>query len=457
MSLELFSIIVLLVIFVIGTVLPINLGLMSFVAAFSLGTLLGGLSIDDVYLGFPGDLFILLAGVTFLFAIAQSNGTVDLLTDWGVRLVRGNIGLIPWVMFALTALLTSVGALAPAAVAIVAPIALRFAAQHRISPLLMGLLVVQGATAGAYSPINFFGAVANGVLNSEGLPQSPGLLYLNSLVFNGLVAAVAYFAFGGLGLLRRQVEPQQVASEQGAPVSAGAMGFAGGPPPPTEPAVGPTTAGPAGEDRREPEDGDGRGLTPYKGITLAGLVLLVALALGFDTEVGPAAFTIALVLVFISPRQQGEALRRIPWSAIVLITGIVTYVSVLEQIGTFEYMQGLIDSVGSPVLAALAASYVGGVISAFASTTGILGAIIPLAAPILDNPGVSSIGVVTAIALSSAVVDASPFSTSGALVLANGQGIEERKFFRQLLAWGAAITLVGPLVAWLAFVVIGIP
>lgn len=449
MSLELFSLIVFLIIFVIGTVLPINLGLMSFVAAFSLGTLLGGLSIDDVYLGFPGDLFILLAGVTFLFAIAQSNGTVDLLTDWGVRLVRGNIGLIPWVMFALTALLTSVGALAPAAVAIVAPIALRFAAQHRISPLLMGLLVVQGATAGAYSPINFFGAVANGVLNSEGLPQSPGLLYLNSLVFNGLVAAVAFFAFGGLRLLRRRVETQQDDSAQGGPVPAGATGFASGP----VPAAGALGGGDSGESG----DSERPGLTPFKAVTLAGLVLLVALALGFDTEVGPAAFTIALVLVFISPSQQGEALRRIPWSAIVLVTGIVTYVAVLEQIGTFDYMQGLIDSVGSPVLAALAASYVGGVISAFASTTGILGAIIPLAAPILDNPGVSSIGVVTAIALSSAVVDASPFSTSGALVLANGQGIEERKFFRQLLAWGAAITLVGPLAAWLIFVVIGIP
>lgn len=445
MSLELFSIIVLLAIFVVGTIKPINLGLMSYVAAFLLGTLLAGLSADDIFGGFPGDLFILLLGVTFLFAIAQNNGTVDLLLDWGVGLVRGNIGLVPWIMFALTALFTSIGALAPAAVAIVAPIGLRFAAQYGISPLIMGILIVQGATAGAYSPINFFGAIANGLLESEGLPQSPGLLYANSLVYNSLVAAIPFFALGGLGLLRERVPLTQ----EGQPAPAGSEAGAN----PT----GNPSGNPSDEESEEDAEEDGRGLTLYKGATIAGLATLAVLALGFGVDVGFAAVTIALALVLMDTSQQSAAFRSIPWSAIILITGIVTYVSVLEEIGTFDYVQGLIAAVGSPVLAALAASYVGGVISAFASTTGILGAIIPLASPILADPSVSAIGVVTAIALSSAVVDGSPFSTSGALVLANAQGVEERTFFRQLVLWGAATVIFGPLLAWLAFVVIGIP
>src|SRR5215212_9093239 len=83
MTIEIFSLVVLLVMFVVASVLPINLGIMGFVAAFVVGALLGGMTVDDLFGVFPGDLFILLAGVTFLFAIAQNNGTVDLLMNWG--------------------------------------------------------------------------------------------------------------------------------------------------------------------------------------------------------------------------------------------------------------------------------------------------------------------------------------------------------------------------------------
>ena len=100
--------------FVVATIWPINLGVMGFVAAFLVGTLLGGLSAEGTFSGFPIELFVLLTGVTLLFVIAQNNGTTDLITDWSVSLVRGNLGLMPWIMFALTTLLCSVGALSAA-------------------------------------------------------------------------------------------------------------------------------------------------------------------------------------------------------------------------------------------------------------------------------------------------------------------------------------------------------
>jgi di/tricarboxylate transporter len=426
MTIEVFSLVVLLIMFVVASVLPINLGIMGFVAAFVIGALLGGMTVDDLFGVFPGDLFILLAGVTFLFAIAQNNGTVDLLMNWGVRLVGGNVGLVPWIMFILTALVTGVGALSSAGVAIVAPVALRSAAQYRISPLLMGIMVVQGATAGSYSPISPFGIITNGVLASRDLPQNPGLLFANSLVFNAVIAALVFVAFGGLRLLRRRITLEEA-----------------------------TTSTDAGG---ESDDG---GLTFYRGATLAGIAVLAISAFAFSSsdrfDIGFAAFVIGFVLVLIAPREQGAALGRMPWPAILLICGILTYVGVLDQIGTIEYMQDLIAGVGNPVVAALAASYVGGIISAFASTAAVLGASIPLAEPILQGSGLSAIGVVTSIAISSAIVDISPLSTNGALLIANAQDVDERKFFRQLLAWAVGVIVFAPLLAWLVFVVIGIP
>jgi hypothetical protein len=56
------------------------------------------------------------------------------------------------------------------------------------------------------------------------------------------------------------------------------------------------------------------------------------------------------------------------------------------------------------------------IVSAFASSTAILGATIPLAVPFLLAGDVGAVGVIVALAISSTIVDVSPFSANGALV-----------------------------------------
>ncbi len=152
MSPQLVAILVLALVFLVSTTRSINMGAIAFAAAFGVGTLVADMDADAIFAGFPGDLFVVLVGVTYLFAIAKANGTTDWLVHAAVRLVGGRLALIPWVMFVLTGTLTAIGAVSPAAAAIVAPIALSLAAEHRISPLLMGAMVVHGAQAGGFSP-----------------------------------------------------------------------------------------------------------------------------------------------------------------------------------------------------------------------------------------------------------------------------------------------------------------
>jgi hypothetical protein len=106
-------------------------------------------------------------------------------------------------------------------------------------------------------------------------------------------------------------------------------------------------------------------------------------------------------------------------------------------------------------MAALLLLFVGAVVSAFASSTAVLGSLIPLAVPFLQGDGgVGPVGFIAAMAVSSTIVDVSPFSTNGALVLANAQGVSRDAFFRQLLLYGAAVTVIAPVVVWLLFVVL---
>ncbi|BCW17567.1 hypothetical protein NtRootA9_02750 [Arthrobacter sp. NtRootA9] len=452
MSAPVLSIIILAAMFLLATVLPLNMGALAFVGAFLLGALVLGMSTNEILANFPGGLFLTIVGVTYLFAIAQNNGTIDLLVRGAVRLVGSRVALIPWVMFAITAVITAVGALSPAAVAIIAPIALSFAGKYKISPLLMGMMVIHGAQAGGFSPIAVYGVTVSGILAKTDLAFSPTALFLTSLIFNTLIALVLFVVLGGRALLSSRVGHfVEQAAEARMAVSVGAKagdvafkGFGSGMYGPRDPA------------------GDGVAATKERSdripqlVTIAGLIVLAVVALGFKMDVGFVSITIAIVLALVSPAAQKGAINKISWSTVLLICGMLTFVGVLEEAGTIEFVSNGVAGLGMPLLAALLICFIGAVVSAFASSTAILAALIPLAVPFLSTGEIGAVGVICALAVAATIVDVSPFSTNGALVLANApEGVDKDKFYKQILGYSGIVIVAGPILAWLALVVPG--
>ncbi|MGW8671045.1 SLC13 family permease [Streptomyces niveus] len=423
MSAELISILVLVVVFVIATTRSINMGALAFAAAFGVGELVADLDADGIFAGFPGDLFVVLVGVTYLFAIARANGTTDWLVHAAIRLVRGRIVLIPWVMFAITGALTAIGAVSPAAVAIVAPIALSFAARYGISPLLMGALVVHGAQAGGFSPISIYGSIVNGVVERENLPGNELVLFFASLVVNLIIAAIVFVLFGGLKLKGRDLDSE---------------------------GDGRTKGNGTGELAA-----DAANLTPARTATLTALAALVVAVLVFDLDAGLSAITLAVILSAFWPDASRKAVGEVAWPTVLLICGVLTYVGVLEEMGTIEYAGNAVGDIGVPLLAAVLLCYIAAIISAFASSVGIMGALIPLAVPFLAQGEIGAVGMIAALAVSATVVDVSPFSTNGALVLAAAPDLDRERFFRQLMVYGGIVVAAVPAAVWLVMVVPG--
>ena len=462
MSTELIPILALAVMFIAATVLPVNMGALGFVAAFFVGTLAVGMSTDDIIGGFPAELFLTLVGVTYLFAIAQNNGTVDLMVRGAVRLVRGRVALIPWVMFGITGVLTAVGALGPAAVAIIAPIALGFAARYKINALLMGMMVIHGAQAGGFSPISVYGVTVNTITADAGLVDSPLALFLGSLLFNAAIGALLFVFLGGRSLIGRHVDDlhPEVSDADGSSSpgsgSSGSNGASGGGAP-----SAPEGGGATATKSRVPTAAvvetkpDTPTVTFEQIATLVGLAALAVFALVFNHDVGFISMTVAVVLALLSPNAQKGAISQISWSTVLLIGGVLTFVGVLQEAGTVEYVGHAVAGLGMPLLVALLLCYVGAIVSAFASSTAILGATIPLAVPFLLSGDVGAVGVIVALAISSTIVDVSPFSTNGALVLANAQGVDRDRFYKQILKYSALVVVIGPIVAWAVLVVPG--
>jgi di/tricarboxylate transporter len=183
------------------------------------------------------------------------------------------------------------------------------------------------------------------------------------------------------------------------------------------------------------------------------MVALMVGALGFELDVGFTALTIAVALTLAFPASAKGAVEKISWGTVLLIGGIVTYVTLLQNQGVVDWLGDGVAGVGAPLVAAVLICLIGAVVSAFASTTGIIGALIPLAVPFLLTDQVSAIGLIAALAISSSVVDCSPFSTNGALVVANADPDQREMVFKRLMQWGMSIVLVAPLVAWAVLVV----
>jgi hypothetical protein len=93
MSPEWVSILALAALFLVGTLLPINMGALAFVAAWLVGMWSLGLDEKEIIGGMSGDLVLTLVGVTYLFAIARNNGTVDLIVRKAVQAVGGRVAL----------------------------------------------------------------------------------------------------------------------------------------------------------------------------------------------------------------------------------------------------------------------------------------------------------------------------------------------------------------------------
>ncbi|MFJ9003977.1 SLC13 family permease [Streptomyces canus] len=459
MSPELISILVLVVVFVIATTRSVNMGALAFAAAFAVGELVADLDADGIFAGFPGDLFVVLVGVTYLFAIARANGTTDWLVHASIRLVRGRVALIPWVMFAITGALTAIGAVSPAAVAIVAPIALSFAARYGISPLLMGAMVVHGAQGGGFSPISIYGTIVNGIVEREHLPGNEVFLFLASLIVNLVIAGVMFVLFGGLKLWAQGAVPlDEAAGSGGAPEKRDTPDDGTGTAPAPSSGAAPSSgsgSGPATAVAVRTEAPDTTRLTPARIATLTALVALVVAVLAFDLDAGLMSITLAVILSAAWPEDSRRAVGQIAWSTVLLICGVLTYVGVLEEIGTIKWAGEGVGGIGVPLLAAVLLCYIGAIVSAFASSVGIMGALIPLAVPFLAQGEIGAVGMVAALAVSATVVDVSPFSTNGALVLAAAPDVDRERFFRQLMIYGGIVVAVVPAVVWLVLVVPG--
>ena len=386
----------------------INVGVVSIVFAWIIGTTLAGLKPDQVAAGFPSPLFLTLAGVSLLFALSETNGTLERLANRAVQLTRGSGRVVPVLFFLIAFTLSSIGPGAISSVALVIPLAMAISTRVGVPRFLTALMVANGANAGNLSPVAAGGVIANAKMTEAGIGGHGGELWLASFVAHALVTAAAYVA---LGAYKRQGSTA-TATEAAPPVELDARHW----------------------------------------LTITVIAVWIVGVVVLKMNVGMAAFGAAAILVLARVTDETTSLRRVPWGVIVMVCGVSVLISLLEKTGGMELFTSMLARLATPASLNGVVALVTGLISSWSSTIGV---VLPVFLPTVPSlvtkvGGGDPVAVALSIGVGGSMVDVSPLSTLGALcVAAVADPADARVLFRKLLIWGLSMSVVGALLCQL--------
>ena len=321
--------------------------------------------------------------------------------------------MIPIVFFALGLVLATIGIGNIAAAALLAPIALAIGEKAGVTTFLMALMFANGANAGALSPFAPTGIIANDLMAKIGLVGFEWRNYFNNLIPQAFVAFTGYFALGGLKLFTRgDVEVADVVRDEITP------------------------------------------FTVKQRLTLGVIAALIASVVLLKVDVTLGAFVGAVILTLTRAADEEAAVKAIPWGTIVMVCGVTVLIALAGKLGGMDLFTTLLARFSTADTVTAMIAFVTGVISVYASSSGVvLPAFLPAVPGLVAKLGGGDpLAIASSINVGAHLVDLSPLSTLGALVLANAPLTENRTaLFNKLLLWGLSMCVVGAVVCFVFF------
>lgn len=409
----------------LGYKLKINIGLFGLAFAFLFGCFLAGMSPGKVMGMWPTKLFFQMFTVTFFYAFAQQNGTLELIARKLVYRVRHIPWLIPIVVWIVTAVLAGIGPGSVAMFLCLAPLIMQIVKETEVHPALGAVILGTAASGGAWSPIAVNGITTAGLIEQAGYSAAEAATFGLAVWRNMFVVCVILFAIGYVIFRGYRAKPS-------------------------------TIEAPAPFNKKQ--------VTTMVMILLMLIIIVVPNVLkGVTGNAAIAAFAGKLDITFLAVLfsiaaiilkvgDEKKALAGVPWHTIVMMCGVGMLVAVASESGALEYLSSYIGETFNPSLVPFAMVLVAGVMSFFSSTMGVVvPTLYPLVFAICTLSGANPVVLFSVIPIAAICTGHSPVSLSGGLCLANTEESQKNRMFFILV--GCA---VGFLLLVLAFVGIGI-
>lgn len=197
MNFGLISLLALLAAIVLGFTRKTNVGILSIGFAMVLAILFPSESISAkaILSGFSTSLFVQMVGVTYLFAIINGNGSLELLARKIVSRVPRNA--IPVAMFLIGMVLSAVGPGSIPCLAIIPIIAIPLSVSAGVNPIMVSIIGDMGAMAGRMSPLTPEAAVVRSLMEAQGMDGNTVPIMICTAITTVVCSVLVYAWYQG--------------------------------------------------------------------------------------------------------------------------------------------------------------------------------------------------------------------------------------------------------------------
>lgn len=374
-----------------------------------------GMDEKELYGAISNSMFTTLVGITLLFAIVNSTGALKLVAEKIVAVSGKRVWLIPIAVFIAGFIVAGVGPGAIPALAIIPAMAVPVAITVGYNPVMLALIGECGLMAGRMTPITPEGQIITTVAESVGIENvMPAILAcqtLSTIVFS----IVLFVIFKGYKLKK----PINII------------------------------------DSKNIEKFNVKQI-----ISLISILVMIAFIIFFDMNVGLAAFSVSAILLLFNIAEDGECIKAIPWSTIVMVLGVGAMMTIVDAAGGIDLMSNALSSLMNSKTATPIMSISAGLMSMVSSALAVVyPTMMPMCVDIAKSVGgVDPLALIAAVGVGGSLAGVSPLSTGGALILAamgsskkDFNKEEQNKVFVQLFIMSAVGLLVIAVVSVLFF------
>ncbi|GMA98794.1 SLC13 family permease [Pelosinus sp. IPA-1] len=387
---------------ILGYRTKINTGFFAISFSYIIGCFILNLKSSEVVGMWPINIFFVIFAVSLFYNVALVNGTLEKLSMHLLYGCRKFPQMLPFAIFFAATLIAGLGAGFFTVMAFMAPITLLLCEKTGMSKMIGAVAVNYGALAGANFMTSQSGIIFKSLIEAAGYHDT-AFAYTTTIFITTMIIPILVISGLLLFTNNKKILSKNLNIER-----------------------------PEIFDQKQK-------ITLYlivlmMVIVLAAPILHMILPLNKNItfinskmDIGLIAIVLSVVALMLKLADEKRVIAQVPWSTLIMICGVGMLISVAIKAGTITILASWIGTNIPTLLVPIALCIVGGIMSFFSSTLGVVcPALFPIIPSIAAVTGINPMILFTCVVIGAQATAISPFSSGGSLLLGSCTTEEDR-------------------------------
>lgn len=395
-----------------------NAGFLAIAFAYLIGCFVLDMKPSEVISCWPMKIFLYVLSVSLFFNFAAQNGTLEKLSLTILYAFRKAPKTLLFVLFFVNLFMAAMGVGNMPVVALFAPIMIMICYKTGIDFLVGAIAINAGSIAGANFMTSVNGVVFRSLIDEAGFTEESftysAIIFVISIILP-LIILIGYTLLKG----KKNSDLSEVVLEKPEPFTKSQL----------------------------------------DNLMLMGVMLLIVLVVPILKSIMPnvaiisfinskidiafVSIIFAVIALFMKLGEEKKIIAKAPWNTLLLLGGVGMLINIATKAGLVEVLSGWISGNIPAAILPVMFALVGGFMSFFSSTIGVVcPAIFPMIPSIAESSGIAPVVLFVSLVLGAQAAAISPFSAAGSMLV--GACTDEKvynKLFREQISIAIPIQL----------------